>query len=62
MVKLDLLEMLIIEKVVWRSVSTASGVLCVTRCGITLMLEWSADNFIWPQMVVLVSSLLSMCH
>ena len=36
--KLDLLVELIILKVVLRSVTIMSGELCVTRCGMTLML------------------------
>ena len=47
--KSDLVEGLI-WKVVWRSVSTTSGVLCVTRCGMTLMPEWSADN--WEELLL----------
>ena len=42
--KLDLLEELTTLKVVWRSVSIMSGELCVIRCGMTLMLVWSADK------------------
>ena len=38
LVKSDLLVGSTVLKVVWRSVSVMSGALCVTRCGMTLIL------------------------
>ena len=43
-VKSDLSMVPVSVKVVWRSVSVMNGALCVTRCGMLLMLLWSAGS------------------